>query len=173
MRNILPFSISGRSPPCFPLSDFQLNPPQQRWQLATDDGGLDVLGRTEQSTPEVTVDDDDDSAAIDLRAALPAVLAHISTTAVEEADTTEAQVDDDGAGNVAAATSKLVPSDAPHDPLTCVVCGPRGHIVERLVEGRDRVKRRRCNVSRTTVERRRQPGEAQWWVRMARSHCFR
>ena len=122
MQNFSSFSIRGRSPPCFPLSDFQLNPPQQRWQLATDDGGLDVLGRTEHAAPDVLVDDDDD-AALDLRADLPAVLAHLTNTAGDDTDSTTAQLDEDGSSSAAATTTKLLPPTMLHDPATCIICG--------------------------------------------------
>ena len=131
MQHSVPFSLSRRSPPRVPLSAFQLNPPPQRWQLATDDGGLDVLGRTEQATLPAPTEDDDD-AAIDLRAELPMPLAELSSPPVDYADASIAATDEDASAAPAASKVPVPPSKSLHDSLTCCICGPGRRREQRM-----------------------------------------
>ena len=124
----LPHLSSLRGSPPFPLSDFQLNPPQQRWQLATEDGGLEVLpGRSEHATPDVLGDLEDETAD-DQRADPPAVFQLLLSSPVDhtdtDTDTVNVTADEEASGVAAATKSTSAPSDTLHDALTCIICGP-------------------------------------------------
>ena len=127
MSYCIPFSFSRRSPP--PLSDLQLNPPQQLWQLATDDDPnynyAYAMSRAERAItdPLAAVLDDD---ATELRAELHNVLARLTDTTVDEADIATAQPTDDAASKSAVITESVKSSsvETPHDPLSCPICGP-------------------------------------------------
>ena len=144
MRSSLPLSLRGRSPPCFPLSEYQLNPPQQRWQLVTDTGGFDVLGRlSEHATPEAaTGNDDEDATADDDGAEAAAVVsAPLSSSAASldhESDSASIPFDEDedGVGVVDATVERPPAADASHshDALTCLICGPARHMTQRFDE---------------------------------------